>query len=702
MQVSFILPLYNQLELTQACLDSLRATVPAGLAHEIILVDDGSTDRTREMLRDLGPPHVVLLNDRNRGFAAANNRAARVAQGEFLALLNNDLVLGRGWLDPMLAAFAAYPKAGVVGNIQLDAETGAVDHAGVVFRNGGYPVHYRAGLDEIRSLGAIAEFPAVTAACCLVRREWFLRQGGFDEGYRNGFEDTDLCLRARDDGFANLLATASVVRHHVSGSEGRSDHEFRNARRFLARWGPRTAALEEEWNLRLARERAAAEAGNYFAPFHRRLGLGNRSLRRSHRRALNAVRRSRAQGSGALRIGVDLLRLQPGGANGGVKPFVLSFLAEIGRQRGAEFNFAVLAPASLRAELAAVLRPRDFVIEPAEAPSGGPVPIPGVARTPRPRTLSVHRRDRDGWRANGELPVSDATLAKAGIDVLYAPFGTSEFLSPEIPSVSLIVDLLHRDLPAALSVEEVNHRHARFAEVARTATYFQCNSRHVVERLGHHYGVPPARCFHTYNAVQGRLPDVDAPLPDGAPHDPFFFYPANFWPHKNHEALLVAYRLYAQAAGSRAWPLVFTGHPDERMAQLREMSDGLGLAERVAFLGHVTDEALVALWKRAGALVFPSLCEGFGMPLLEAMRFGVPIIAATASALPEVAGDAALLVDARDPQALAETMRRVAIRTDVKDALVARGHARLSAFSLELEAGRLAHFLASAARRQTP
>jgi alpha-1,3-rhamnosyl/mannosyltransferase len=84
------------------------------------------------------------------------------------------------------------------------------------------------------------------------------------------------------------------------------------------------------------------------------------------------------------------------------------------------------------------------------------------------------------------------------------------------------------------------------------------------------------------------------------------------------------------------------------------------------------------------------------------MRFGVPIIAADSSALPEVAGDACVQVDARDPQALAETMRRVAIRTDLKEALVARGHARLAAFSLELEAGRLAHFLAAAARRQAP
>ena len=684
MQVSFILPLYNQLALTRACLASLRATVPATVAHEIILVDDGSTDETREFLRELAPPHVILLNDRNLGYAAANNRAARIARGEFLALLNNDLVLEPGWLEPLLTAFAGHPRAGIVGNIQLHATTGAVDHAGVVFRDGGYPVHHRGELAELQAAGGLVEFPAVTAACCLVRREWFLRAGGFDEGYLNGFEDTDLCLRAREDGLINLVATGSVVRHHVSSSAGRGTHEYRNARRFLARWAPRTAALEREWNLKLARDHAALAARRYFTPLHRKLGFGARALRHAHRAALAAEQRARRAATGRIRIGIDLLQLQPGGANGGIKPFVLTFLAEIGRQRANEFNFALFAPAALREELGAVLRPGDYLLEPADG------------------QLTVSLRQTKGWRAAGALSLADNVAGKAGLDVLYAPFGTSQFMRPDLPCVSLIVDLLHRDLPAALPVEEVNHRHAWFTRVAAEATFFQCNSHDVVHRLGENYGVHPARCFHTYNAVQGRFPATGGTLPAGAPEEPFFFYPANFWPHKNHETLLVAYRLYAQAAASRAWPLVCTGHPDARMDLLRELRDGLGLSDRVIFLGHVKDEAFSALWARAGALVFPSLCEGFGMPLLEAMRFGVPIIAADSTALPEVAGDACVQVDARDPQALAETMRRVAIRTDLKDTLIARGHTRLAAFSLELEAGRLAHFIAAAARRQAP
>ena len=133
MQVSFIIPLFNNLALTRACVASLQATLPAGLTHEIILVDDGSTDDTRSWLATLGPPFRVVLNDRNLGYAAANNRAIAIARGDVLALLNNDLVLLPRWLEPMLGAHRSLAdRAGLIGNIQLDAGTGAIDHTGII------------------------------------------------------------------------------------------------------------------------------------------------------------------------------------------------------------------------------------------------------------------------------------------------------------------------------------------------------------------------------------------------------------------------------------------------------------------------------------------------------------------------------------------------------------------------------------------
>jgi GT2 family glycosyltransferase/glycosyltransferase involved in cell wall biosynthesis len=687
-QVSFIIPLYNQLAFTRACLASLKSTLPPGLTYEIILVDDASTDGSRDFLRELPPPYVVLLNERNLGYAASNNRAARIAQGEFLVLLNNDLLLQAGWLEPMLAAFSINPRAGIVGNIQVAADTGEVDHVGIGFRDGGYPIHHREPVATAQRRGSYAAFPGgVTAACCALRREWFVRIGGFDEEYRNGFEDIDLCLRSREDGFINLTATASVVRHHISRSTGRAAYEYRNARRFLARWGPRCAALETGFDLSEARQYAATTARAYLSSTLHRFGFAPVAVRRQHKAALTRWRQAEFTVTRPIRVGVDLLRLSPGGANGGIKPLVYSFLAEIGRQRGRAFNFAIIAEKSLRDELTPLLRVGDYFLEPSC------------------EHLLVSQRDaKGGYRDTGRFALSDDIGARARMDVLYCPFGVSQFMRPALPCVSLVVDLLHRDLPAALTPEEVNYRDQWFTRVAREATFIQGISRDAIARLGEYYGVHPSRCFHTYIPAQNRLP-APAPegqLPAGAPVGPYFFYPANFWPHKNHETLFVAYRLHLQGAGSRAWPLILTGAPDERMTVLQEMCRGLGIADQVFFLGHLDDTAFSTVWSRAGALVFPSLNEGFGIPLLEAMRFGIPIIAAEATALPEIGGDACVYVDPADPRAIADVLRRVAIREALREDLVSRGRKRLGAFSLELEAGRLAHFLESAARRQTP
>src|SRR5208283_5526241 len=105
--LSVVTPLYNCLPLTQAMVESLRATLPPRANYEVILVDDCSTDGTREWLSGLGEPFRVIVNERNLGFGAATNRGAAQARGRVLALLNNDLVLARGWLQPMLGALGA-------------------------------------------------------------------------------------------------------------------------------------------------------------------------------------------------------------------------------------------------------------------------------------------------------------------------------------------------------------------------------------------------------------------------------------------------------------------------------------------------------------------------------------------------------------------------------------------------------------------
>lgn len=246
--MSVVVPLFNCLALTQAMLTSLEATLPRELSCEIILIDDGSTDGTRPWLATLDPTRYrVLLNERNLGYAAANNRAIAIARGRLLALLNSDLELTPGWLEPMLAVHRTLGSlAGLIGNVQRQMRSGEIDHAGIIIGETGKPEHLRqlpAWFDAPSRW--IYPVPAVTGACLLVERALWDHLGGFDEAYVNGGEDIDLCLRARAAGRVNAVALRSVVRHHVSASPGRKRRDEENSRRLMLRWHREFAAAAD-------------------------------------------------------------------------------------------------------------------------------------------------------------------------------------------------------------------------------------------------------------------------------------------------------------------------------------------------------------------------------------------------------------------------------------------------------------------------
>lgn len=277
-KVSFIIPLFNCLPMTQAMVESLQATLPRHVEPEIILVDDGSTDGTREWLSTLAPPFRVVLNPRNLGYAGANNRGAAVATGDLLVLANNDLVLTRRWLEPMLALHRALgAKAGVIGNVQRAYDDGSVDHTGVLINLKAKPEHIRSLPPRwLRFLLRSRRVPAVTGACAMVERALWEQIGGFDEGYANGGEDVDFCLRVRALGRVNAVALRSVIRHHVSSSPGRKLRDEQNSRRLALRWRDELERaayhrwcwnyLDREWTTPHAGEgHADARAALFFA-----------------------------------------------------------------------------------------------------------------------------------------------------------------------------------------------------------------------------------------------------------------------------------------------------------------------------------------------------------------------------------------------------------------------------------------------------
>ena len=242
---SIIIPVFNKVELTQQCLAQL-AKVTDGVSYEVIVVDNHSTDGTQEFLKTLKGDVQIILNEENFGFARGCNQGAQAARGKYLVFLNNDTIPQSGWLKSLVDEAETADEIAIVGSKLLFAD-GSLQHAGVVFsRNLLTPYHIYRGLPNNGRVGnRRREFQAVTAACMLVKRPWFEDAEGYDEHYKNGFEDIDLCLRIGEQGGKIIYQPQSWMYHLESQSPGRKNHEDHNVELFLKRWRDRICVDED-------------------------------------------------------------------------------------------------------------------------------------------------------------------------------------------------------------------------------------------------------------------------------------------------------------------------------------------------------------------------------------------------------------------------------------------------------------------------
>jgi len=249
-----------------------------------------------------------------------------------------------------------------------------------------------------------------------------------------------------------------------------------------------------------------------------------------------------------------------------------------------------------------------------------------------------------------------------GLDVVHYPATRLEELTLRTPAVLTFFDMQEEFLPRFFPLaERVARRRLNRRAVARarmvvspsafTTRCLQARYRLSLERVAQvPVGVADRFRPNAEPGDEARLRDR-YPLPEG----PFLLYPAHPWPHKNHENLLgTLARLHGQ---NRRWPLVCTGRLPAAGRSVAELAAAAGLGPpAVQDLGFVSDEDMPALYRAARVLVFPSLFEGFGMPVLEAMACGLPVACSGTTALPEVAGNAARLFDPRDPSDIARAV----------------------------------------------
>lgn len=272
---------------------------------------------------------------------------------------------------------------------------------------------------------------------------------------------------------------------------------------------------------------------------------------------------------------------------------------------------------------------------------------------------------RDVWRRyrpekNG-LEISDGFVERLGADLVHFPQQLAYLTA--IPTVYQPWDLQHIHLPAFFTDKEYSWREASYRTHCEEASLIITATQWIKRDVAEQYLIPPERI-----AVVNVPPPTEA-YPEPTPSevlaiaarlmlpDRFIFYPAQTWPHKNHARLLEALALL-RAEGVTV-PLVCSGYLNERHPELHLQAERLGIAANVHFLGLVNSKEVLALYDRAWALVFPSLYEGWGIPILEAFKHDLPVACSNVTSLPELVGDAALLFDPNDPADIAAAIRKL-------------------------------------------
>jgi len=160
----------------------------------------------------------------------------------------------------------------------------------------------------------------------------------------------------------------------------------------------------------------------------------------------------------------------------------------------------------------------------------------------------------------------------------------------------------------------------------------------------------------------------------------FFISVGTLQPRKNVESTILAHRAFIAAERART-PLIIIGRAGWKCEEVTKLIEEDSTSGAVRWLNHVPDADLLPVLKLASALVFPSLGEGFGLPVLEAFAASVPVITSNSSSLPEVAGDAAILINPLDVDAISNAMKQVLENLDLVMLLRQRGVARARRFS---------------------
>jgi glycosyltransferase involved in cell wall biosynthesis len=285
------------------------------------------------------------------------------------------------------------------------------------------------------------------------------------------------------------------------------------------------------------------------------------------------------------------------------------------------------------------------------------------------------------------IPVSlPAMLVKDGVDFFHATMVPPP-LSPK-PYILTILCSSNWKHPEFYDPKVVWRLNKLLARGMKSASLFLCISHKLLEEVHHDYGLEKDRLDVSYMGVGPEFHPHNPKDTRSLLHDkhgidyPYVLFVGQQQERKNVFRVIEAYGRFQQATNSPA-RLLLVGREAQETGPIFDAIVEFGLLEKVVRLRYFPFSELPHLYRGANMLVFPSLWEGFGLPVIEAMACGTPVVTSTATCLPEIAGDAAIVVDPESVEQIAAGMIQIETRREVRDTLIRKGLDRAKIFSWE-------------------
>ena len=673
-KVSIVILNWNGKNDTNECLYSLKNINYKN--YEIIVIDNGSTDGSVQFLKREYQNIILIENKRNLGFTGGNNVGIKRALkngAKYVVLLNNDTIVDKDVIKEMINIYAINPNIGLIGPKVL-----YYDDPAKIWCAGG---HYSKFLGKGKMYGHQAKMKTsfsniekvdwISFCVVMIKAEVFENIGLLDNDFFFTSEDLDFCRRAVRKGFICMYTPKAIVRHKISKDSGGLDGPFniyyqvRNTLLFYKKNRPTIGFIVSflyytfislTYRVLTFIFKGYFSRSKFFIYAFIDFFSGNYGVGKLSNKIISNMKKEKER---VKKIGINTRYLQR--KQSGIERYIEELIVHLG---------------VIDKENKYIL----FFNKHAQIPK---LPLPDNFRILTSRLPTKNLWIRILW----EHIFLWYEIKKNKIDVFHGPAFFVPLLKPKnCKYVITVHDITFVKFPETFTLGTRLYYKLLFPHSLKLADVIITDSESTKNDLIKEYNLYKKNTKVVYLGIspnfltklkKEKLDEVK--IKYNLPNK-YFLFTGVLSPRKNVEKIIEVFSRLKQKEEYKGYKLIIVGRRGWLFENIFNKVKQLNLEEEVEFIDYVPEKDLPAIYNLADLFLFPSLYEGFGFPILEAMAQDTPVITSNISSMPEVAGNAAILVDPKNTEEIESAIEKLRKIPNLRESLIKKGSLQVKKF----------------------